>query len=214
MDGLLVDTEKYMWEKNGKIVFKEMGFVFDEDVYRSTMGRNVIAALPILEKHYGPKFNGKEYYNRVKELNLIQIKNRDIPVMKGVFELLEFLKKNKIKVAVGTSTHKDLAYGMLEAIGVSKYTDKIICGDDVTRSKPEPDIYLKVVEEFKTIKKEEAFVFEDAHSGIRAAINANIPVIIVPNVATFTKDDEKEAFAVIESLDKAIDIIKKLNNIN
>lgn len=213
MDGLLVNTEKEMWEKNGKIVLKEMGFPFNQEVYRSIMGTNIDFASTLLENHYGPTFSGKNYYDKVVILNHEQIKRHDIPIMKGVIELLTFLKNNNIKIAIGTSTHRDLAYDMVEAIGITKFVDKIICGDDVNRSKPEPDIYLKVIEEFKPIKKEEAFVFEDAHSGIRSAIAAGIPVIGVPNVALITDEDKKDAYRIINSLDEAINIIKEVNNI-
>lgn len=211
MDGLLVDTESAMWMKNGQTVLKKMGFEFNDQFYRSLMGSNIDYAANLLDDYYGPTFSSKEYFRQVLELNREQIKRHDLPIMKGAIELLTYLKENNIQTAIGTSTHRDLAYDMIDAIGIKDYIDKIVCGDEVQRSKPNPDIYLKVIEQFPDIKKDEAFVFEDAHSGIRAAIKAGIPVIGVPNVAFITDEDKKEAYRIINSLDEAIDIIKEIN---
>ena len=106
-------------------------------------------------------------------------------------------------MAVATSTHRENAVKMLEKAGIRDYFETVVCGDDVSRSKPNPDIYLKVCGSYP-FDKYDMVIFEDAHNGARAAINAGIPLILVPDIARVTEEDKKEAYLVINSLEKAI----------
>ena len=121
-----------------------------------------------------------------------------------------FLKENNITSRVATSTAKETAIRMLKNTKLYDYFEKIIYGDEIKNSKPAPDIYLKALEGFD---KDEALIFEDSHNGSRAAINAGIKLIIVPNIAKLTKEDKEEAFKVINSLDETINTIKDINKI-
>jgi putative hydrolase of the HAD superfamily len=73
----------------------------------------------------------------------------------------------------------------LTRLGLIHYFEKIICGDDVPpgRTKPNPDIFLKALEELK-ITADEAIVFEDSPNGVKAAHTAGIYVVAVPNPTT------------------------------
>ena len=93
--------------------------------------------------------------------------------------LLEFIKSFKInggKTAVASTARKKNLMNALDYIGASSYFDLILAGEDVSRGKPDPEIYLKVLEHFQ-MKPEEALVFEDSEVGIKAAENANISYI-------------------------------------
>ena len=59
------------------------------------------------------------------------------PVKKGLVNILEFLKENGIKMAVATSSSRKYAMSKIEDVGVEGYFYTIICGDMVTKSKPE-----------------------------------------------------------------------------
>ncbi|MBQ1509017.1 MAG: HAD-IA family hydrolase, partial [Erysipelotrichaceae bacterium] len=138
--------------------------------------------------------------------NQKQILSEGVPKRPGTDELLAYLKEKGITMAVATSTHRDNALIMLEKAGIGDYFDLVVCGDDVSRSKPNPDIYLKVAEAYP-YEKEDMVIFEDAHNGARAAINAGIPLILVPDIAKVTEEDKKEAYLVINSLEEAIDYL-------
>lgn len=63
---------------------------------------------------------------------------------KGVAELLGFLKKNGKKIALASSTRRQTVENQLREAEIYDYFDGIVCGDMVSRSKPAPDIFLKM----------------------------------------------------------------------
>lgn len=210
MDGLLIDSERQMWLANEMRIIEELGYKPDYDLLTTTMGVTRQTFKEGILKYYGNKFPIDKFYELIAIYNDEMINNNQIDVLKGTFELLEFLKQNNIIARVATSTAKETAIRMLKSTKLYPYFEKIIYGDEIKNSKPAPDIYLKALEGFN---KDEALIFEDSHNGSRAAINAGIKLIIVPNIAKLTKEDKEEAFKVIDSLDLTIDIIKDTNRI-
>lgn len=209
MDGLLIDTEKKMWTKNQMAAMEIMGGTYDKELFRSMMGCKFTVGYQKLVEFYGPDFDAEEFYRIVFDLNEKQINKGDIPIMPGAIELLEFLKTNNIERTIATSTSEELASKIIQKIGFNKYFDVVTYGTEVEKSKPEPDIYIKAISKYNVLP-ENTLVFEDAHSGAQAAIRANTNLILVPDVAPVTDEDRQKAYAVINSLDQAIDIIKKI----
>lgn len=209
MDGLLIDSEKGMWRTSQKKAIKIMGKEYDEEFFRSMMGCKYTLGCEKLIEHYGLDFDPVYFYKLVFDFNEEQIKNGIIPLMPGATELLEYLKKNNIKRTIATSTIENVATRILHKTGLDYYFDVITFGNEVELSKPAPDIYIKAISKFNC-KPENALVFEDAHTGAQAALSANIPLILVPDVAPITDEDINKSFAVIKSLDKAIEIIENI----
>ena len=206
MDGTLVDTENHMWfvtEKNG---FLRLGYEVDDDFLISFRGRTNQSISNIILERY-KDIDIEAYWKIVYEENYAFLENNSIPIMEGAFELLEFLKANNITCSVATSTPKKMAYLTLTNTKLLPYFDFILTGDMITKGKPDPEIYLKSLEHYG-IENNEAIVFEDASAGARSAINAHIPLFYVPNGGARLKEDEEDAFVVLNNLKEAIDVIK------
>ena len=212
MDGLLIDSERCMWLINGMEAAKYYGYKPDEEYYRSLMGMAENIYYEKLVAYFGNDFPVAKISAKVDELNKKTINNNGIPLMEGVKELLEFLSTTDIKLSVVTSSPIWLAKKILTSLGIIKYFDSIHTGNEVEKGKPYPDIYLKVLNDYG-YSKEEALIFEDSHNGARASIAANIKLILVPAVAYLSLEDKKEAYKVLSPINKSIDVIKKLNNI-
>lgn len=210
MDGLMLDTERQMWLVHEEIALNELGYKADVNLLCKQMGGSWQSYNENMKKWYGEDFPIEKVRKRIGELNKIYIEKGYMPTMKGLIELLDYLKANNIKMAVGTSTHRDQAIACLKAAHIYEYFDNIICGDEVTKSKPDPQIYTKSYEHFG-IDKENVLIFEDGHNGARSAIASGARLVLVPDLAFLTDEDKKEAFAVLNNLAEAIDIIKKEN---
>ena len=83
--------------------------------------------------------------------------------------------------------------------GLLNYFDKVVCGDMVKRSKPEPDIFLKACEELQ-VNPSDAYAVEDSYNGIRAAHAAGMRPIMVPDMAEPTEEMERLSEVVLPSL--------------
>lgn len=210
MDGLLLDTERCLWTVNEAKVLKEMGQEVDEKMLTDVMGGSQEIFKNTILKRYGQDFDYDGFRNKVDVYNREMIQNEKIPVMKGTLELLNYLKSANIEMAVCTSTKSSQAISCLKNAEILDYFDYVVCGDNVKNAKPDPEIYLKPFEHFN-INKENAVVFEDAHNGALAAYRAGLQVMLVPDLALLTDEDKEKAFAVLNDLSEAIDIIKNNN---
>lgn len=210
MDGLLIDSERGMWIVNERRAVEELGYTFDYDFAKSLMGSSLDISIRRFHERYGKDFPAEKLFEIIHAYNREMIKNKEIKLMKGVMPLLDFLSTNNIKMRIATSTHRNEAEGILKGLNIYDYFDRVVTGDEIENGKPAPDIYLKALGDDN---KEETLIFEDAHNGIRAGINAGINVILVPDIALLTNEDLNDAFKVLNQLDEAIPIIKTINNI-
>lgn len=212
VDGLCLDSERPFVEFALDFVKRHGYDQIDLDYITSSMGQGQKESREFALKRLGPDFPIEEYASKLSKEAVENNKGKIFAVKKGLLELLAFLKEHGIKTAVATSRVAKSAVRDLINSGLSDKFDYILCGDDVPRSKPYPDIYLNVINNFHCAPAD-ALVFEDSHNGLKSAMAANIPCILVPDVAKLTKEDHNNAFRVIPSLDKAIDIIKEINQL-
>ena len=94
----------------------------------------------------------------------------------GLLDFLGSLKNNNIKTAVATAAPRINMDFVFEKTGLRKYFDVLIDATEVTRGKPDPEIYLKAAERLNCYP-EECLVFEDSFPGVQAAQNAGMKVI-------------------------------------
>ena len=106
------------------------------------------------------------------------IQKTGIPVKRGLRKLLTYLQEKQIPAALATSTERDIAIGYLCMAGVDSCFAASVCGFEVERSKPEPDIFLKTAEKL-TLLPEECLVLEDSENGLRAAKASGCLSIVV-----------------------------------
>ena len=117
------------------------------------------------------------------------------------------MKDNNIKRAVATSTSRERAIKLLTLGGVVNEFDYVICGDEVTKSKPDPEIFLKVAQKLNVTPKN-CVVLEDSRFGVYAAKNAGMNPIMVPDLL----EPDEELLGMIYNkatdLEKVIDFLK------
>jgi beta-phosphoglucomutase-like phosphatase (HAD superfamily) len=104
-----------------------------------------------------------------------------LAVKPGVRELLEYLKSSSFRTAVASSTYTHIVEKELSDAGILPFFDRIVGGDQVSRSKPNPDIFLRAAEVLDTAP-EACLVIEDSYNGIRAAKAAGMRAIMVPDL--------------------------------
>ena len=110
-----------------------------------------------------------------------RLKRDGVPVKEGIPELLAFLREQGIPCCVATSTKRPEAEAFLRLSGLLEYFSYIVTSGDVSRSKPDPDIFLLACEKNGT-SPGEAIVFEDSQNGVLAAFRAGIPVVCIPDI--------------------------------
>lgn len=208
MDGLIFDTER-LYRDIWKPIMKEDGYILEDEIYLSLLGCTNERCKRIMAEHYGEDYPYDRYVAMVRaKLNDMADKG-EIPVKEGIPELLEYLKNNDIKCAVASSTQSEYVRSYIKNAGLADFFDVVIGGEQVKKSKPEPDIFLKACE-LTEVVPEEALVFEDSENGIRAALNGNIRVICIPDLKEPQKNLKERLFAMCKDGFAVRDLLTKI----
>ena len=163
------------------------------------MGLNKDATKELMLGVYGADFPYDEYKAEMSALFHEQAAGGKLPMKPGVTGLLQTLKKNGRKVALASSTRKAVVEQELRDAGILPYFDRVICGDMVKRSKPEPDIYLEACRQIH-VMPEQAYAIEDSYNGIRSAHAAGLHPIMVPDLAPVTEEMQELSDVILYSI--------------
>lgn len=180
MDGLMIDTERLAFEGYQHVLAKS-GLTMSLNFYRKLLGKPVAGISELIYKEYGEDFDIKNTIKEIHEYMDEVFENKEIPLKKGLLELLRYLKEHDYKTIVATSSKRHRVDHIFKLAGLNPYFDDSICGDEVVRGKPDPEVFLKSCEKLG-VKPSEALVLEDSEAGINAAYSAAIKVICIPDL--------------------------------
>lgn len=198
MDGVMFDTESVCM-KSWDTVGEEMGIGKAGYMVYKTLGMTAQAAIKILQNEFGKDFDAKLFKQKGREYSYKYFNNFGVPEKPFLHEALEYLKEKGYKLAVASSTSSDSVFHHLEEKNITHYFDKVICGDMIKNSKPAPDIYLKACEKLGEVP-ENCIAVEDSKNGILSAHNANMSVIMIPDLWQGETEIDKLLFAKLKSL--------------
>lgn len=205
MDGLLFDTERLFMNKKGEVM-KDYGLIQKEDDYKKTIGTAGETLSRILREIYGPDYPEEEITDRTREAVNQHIKTHGLPVKPGIPKLLATLKKNGIPCCIATSSPAAVAASYVRQAGLDGYFSFLIGGDEITHSKPDPEIFLTACRKADTAPAD-ALVFEDSENGVLAASRGGIPVICIPDLKQPDPEIARKAAAVCRSANEVPDLL-------
>ena len=167
MDGILIDTEKYLTVYKQKAM-REAGYRLDlETAYKFRSCASVFAREQ-MKGIFGENFPYDELRRRRQELMSDHIARFGIEKKPYVEETIKELKRRGYQTAVVTATAEDRAVRYLEMVGFKELFDEIISASMVKLGKPRPDVYLYACEKIGR-KPEECMAVEDSPNGVNAA---------------------------------------------
>ena len=177
LDGVIVDTAKYhylAWKK----LANELGFVFTEEQNEMFKGVSRKRCLEILLDIGNRKATQKQFDTWMIKKNedyLEYIANMDTSeILPDVPRILNFLAQRNLPIALGSASKN--ARPILEKVGLLHYFKAIVDGNNVTKAKPDPEVFLLAAKELNVAAKD-CVVFEDALAGIKAANAAKMTSI-------------------------------------
>lgn len=170
LDGVLVSTDEMHFDA-WKMLADKLGITnyTKEDNERQKGVSRMESLEVVLSK--GTTIYSKEEKEKFAEeknnyyIELLQILDSKA-VLKDVIETLELLKNKSIKIGIGSASKNTPL--ILEKTGLNEYIDEVSCGLDVTKSKPDPEVFIVAAEKLN-LKNEECLVVEDSKVGIVAA---------------------------------------------
>lgn len=179
MDGLLFDSER-VWDSLWPVCFQKMGLPLPPDSFY-TEGRGM--AGKIYAEHV------RKYYPDADVPALIRLLLRlgdqrfaqGVPMKKGALELLAYLRAQNIPCVVASSSPRSMIENNLRYAGIASYFYALVSGQDVSRSKPDPEIFLLAASKLQ-VEISRCVVLEDSPNGVRAGHAAGAITIMVPDL--------------------------------
>lgn len=209
MDGLMIDTEK-LYLRYWKQAAADFGYIMEDKHVFAIRSLARKFSIPMLKEFFGENFPTEDVRARRTELINAHITAHGIDLKKGLFELLEYLKKHSIRIAVATATPKNRAMMYLEKINALNFIDAVVCGDMVTNGKPDPEIYLTAAKALD-LPPDECAAFEDSPNGIKAAYSAGCHAIMIPDMTQPDEELMPMLSGVYKSLDEAVSFFERSN---
>ena len=210
MDGTIFDSLPYHHEA-WKIFFNENKVENFSQKLKYYKGGGT---LDLMKAVYGNLYSLKELKKMSDEKEIIfrRIYKGNVKPIKGFIEFLSDLKSNNILIGLASNAIRKNVTLTLNELGVYDLFDSIICGDEVSNGKPNPEMFNSTLERFG-LKKENCLIFEDSIEGVSGAIRSGISVIGV--MSSSSEDILKKAgcFKTIDDY-KDLDISKIKPEIN
>ena len=208
MDGLMIDSERVTFECYQERL-KDMNLTMDEEFYKTLLGKPIKGIYQRFYDVYGNDFPIENVIQDVHQLMAERFETEGVPVKKGLVELLHYLKDNNYKTIVATSSNRDRVDKILAQAKITEFFDDSICGDEVTKGKPNPEVFLKSCQKLG-VNVDEAIVLEDSEAGIQASYDANIKVIFIPDMKYPEKQYEEKTFKILKDLTEVTAYLKSL----
>ena len=180
MDGVLIDTEKYLF-RYWKQAATEAGYELSDQI---------LLGMRSLASEFAVAANGVEKKPKVDEL-------------------LDYLHAHGYKTAVATATDPKRAKQYLTSIGIYEKFDQVVCATMVPHGKPMPDVYLYVCEQIGE-KPEECIAIEDSDNGVLSAYRAGCNVVMVPDLAGPKPETAELLTGFAENLAEVIPILERM----
>ena len=181
MDGLMLNTED-LYEQVGQLLMQRRGKSYRDEVRNKMIGLPAPEAYGVLIEEEGMLESWQELQQEKDEI-FETILPTQLATMQGLIELLDHLDERGIRRCVATSSTRSFARKALTIVGVLERVDFVITAEDVSKGKPNPDIYLAAAKKM-SVAVENMLVLEDSPTGTQAGVSAGAYVVSVPNEHT------------------------------
>ncbi len=199
MDGVLVDSEKYI-NQAGVMMFREKGFDVQPEDFTPFTGMGENRYLGGVAEKYNIPFKVEEDKARAYGIYDKLVKGK-LQALPGVHEFIGRCTERNLKMAIATSADEVKMKINLRETGLKEETfNALVNGLEVKNRKPDPEIYLKAAD-MLNVDPSACLVVEDAVSGVRAARAAGCKCLAL--TTSFSAHELKEADWIVTNLGEA-----------
>ncbi|MDY6877884.1 MAG: HAD family phosphatase [Chloroflexota bacterium] len=178
MDGLMVDSEplaEWAWNQ----VLARYGHTLDAQTFRQILGMRVADSALFICHRFPLPITAEEALAERERLFMEAAPAR-LCACPGLYPLLDELAERGLPLGVATSGHRRYVTLVLRMLGIDRFFQAVVTGDEVARGKPAPDIYLLAAERLD-VPPNFCLALEDAPLGVESACAAGMACVAVPN---------------------------------
>ena len=206
LDGVLIDSEPLHCKADTRLL-RELGADPPANYFDRFTGWTDAAMWEAIKTDYHLTKSIDQLMKMQVPIKLNLLQEGDYKAIPGIAELLEEIKTAHLPIAIASSSPKIFIEAVVEKIGIKQYFKILISGEEIERSKPEPDIFLKAAL-LLNVNPSECLVVEDSKSGTIAAKKAGMKCIGYQNFNSGNQDLSNADFIVNDI--REIDIKKMM----
>ncbi len=211
LDGVIVSTDEFHYQAWKRLADEE-GIYFDRKINDNLRGVSRMESLEIILRKAAKQYSDSQKAEMATRKNNYYCKSLDklspADLLPSVTNILNDLRKRGIKMAVGSSSKNSPA--ILNRIGLGTYFDATADGNDIKRSKPDPEVFLLAAERLNT-EPRHCLVVEDATAGVEAAINANMRVLAIGQAKSDSRTHLRTNDLASANFDGILEIMENSN---
>ncbi len=174
-DGVVIDSSA-AHEESWEILGREVGKPMPEDHFERGFGQKNQYIIPEILRWTNHPAEIERLGDRKEELYRQIVAQTGVTCIPGIEDFLKRLNRAGIPCAVGSSTPRQNLETILEMVGFQRYFQALVCAEDVSRGKPDPEVFLTCASRLGRAP-DRCVVFEDAYVGLQAARNGGMKVI-------------------------------------
>ena len=205
MDGTMFDTQAF-YDQAWADCTAELGQTVSQAFLDEIRGCGGPRMMEIIHKHI-PGIKPEELERRCVA-RVLEREQTEVPLKNGLFPLLDWLSTQDLRLAVASSSVRKMVEHNLAFTGTDRYFDYVIAGDQVSKAKPDPEVFLTTAQKLG-LRPEECYVIEDSANGILAAHRAGCTPILVPDLGKPSEETLALCGGVYEDLLQVRDALQK-----
>jgi beta-phosphoglucomutase len=179
LDGVIVSTDEYHYQ-GWKRLADEEGIHFDRQINHRLRGVSRMESLDILLELSPRPYSAQERIDLATRKNgyYVELLQNITPadILPGAMEILNGLRKQGVKIAIGSSSRNSPL--ILDRIGLKTFFDATADGNDIRKSKPDPEVFLTAARRLG-VSPAQCLVVEDAGAGVEAALAGGMKCLAV-----------------------------------
>jgi beta-phosphoglucomutase len=178
LNGTMIDDMEYHLEVWYDVIVNDLGAKLTrEEVKLQLYGKSQ----EVLMRIFGEQKFSSEQLDKIcieKERKYQRLYRPHLDLLPGLFLFLEQSYERKIKMAIGSAAIPFNIDFVLDNLKIRHYFAAVVSADDVVKSKPDPETFLKAAD-MLGVDPSSCIVFEDAPKGVEAALNAGMKAVVI-----------------------------------
>jgi HAD superfamily hydrolase (TIGR01509 family) len=208
LDGVIINSEP-VHQRLEYEIFEELGVSIPAEVRNSFVGTSSMDMWTKIIQMYSLNKTPVELISMGRGRYLEVVKTGRVPLVDGILDLIKILKDNEYSLLLASSASSRTIIEVLKWFNLDEVFTIFVGGDQVERSKPNPEIFLKAAE-LGNVKPSQCLVIEDAYNGVFAAKEAGMYCIGFQSHYTGDQDLNMADEIVMKLSDITLELINKI----
>ena len=183
MDGILIDSERH-WQRTERAIFGELGIELTNELLVQTRGLRTEEMVAHWRNRFKINSLDPEELKQRYDGLMVDTIRRDVSLMEGAEETINFFKKKKLPLALASCSTQAHIDACMETHGLGKYFDVLVSAAINMQGKPHPEVYLRTAE-LLDMDPTQCLAIEDSFFGVIAAKSARMKVVAMPDPSEY-----------------------------